>query len=174
LDELSDWAYSLELGRGHKLSRSQIELLATKLFATEPWVEIEGHLESKEPYGCLWMLVDNKEVAPLALDQDEMTIGRSPEVGLMLDPNAYPLVSRQHATISRRANAVILTDLESKHGTWVNGERVNNTAGQMLKPGDQIILGTCNTQKEPGHGACTLIYRLAQRRVDITASEDLK
>ncbi len=174
LDEISEWAYSLEFGRGHKLTRTQIETLATKFLGTEPWVEIEGHLESKDPYGYLWVIVDGKEAWPLILDQDEMIVGRSPDVSLMLDPSSYPLVSRQHAVIRRSANTVIITDIESKHGTWVNGERTNHISGQSLKNGDRVILGTLNDQKEAGNGACTLIYKSIYRRVEVTASEEIR
>lgn len=172
LDEVSDWAYSLDFGRGHKLTETQIHTIATDFFGTQPWTEIEGHLDSSDPFGYLWIVSDGKELYPLTLDQDEMILGRSPTATLMLDSNTYPLVSRQHAIIRRRADKIYLSDLNSKHGTWVNGVRVDDTTGVSLKHGDQITLGKCSDDSEKIEtGACRLIYKKISRRVDVTVSE---
>ena len=48
-------------------------------------------------------------------------IGRKAEKDLTL---LNPRVSRDHATISREADGYYLQDQESKHGTFVNGEKV--------------------------------------------------
>lgn len=172
LDQVADWTYSLEFGRRHRLTESQIDLLATKFFKTQQWTEIEGHLESNDPYARLWIVADDKETSPLTLDQDEMVIGRSPEASLMLDSKSFPLVSRQHAVIRHTADKVIITDLESKHGTWVNDARVSSATGTTLKNGDRIILGknTPDDQRIP-KGSCGLTFRPIGRRVDVTASE---
>ena len=48
-------------------------------------------------------------------------------------------VSRQHCLIERNGDEVILRDLGSSNGTYVNGKRVSEVS---LSPGDRILLGT--------------------------------
>ncbi len=48
------------------------------------------------------------------------------------------LVSSYHARIDPAGKDYILTDLQSKNGTFVNGERITST---KLKNGDQILIG---------------------------------
>ena len=47
-------------------------------------------------------------------------------------------VSRVHCQIKSGARRLVLTDLQSTTGTFVNGERVVEVA---LKPGDQVNVG---------------------------------
>jgi sigma-B regulation protein RsbU (phosphoserine phosphatase) len=63
------------------------------------------------------------------------TLGRGSVNNL---PSAAPNVSRQHAIIQVRNGRYILKDLNSKHGTYVNGVRVDETE---LRNGDKIGLG---------------------------------
>jgi len=55
------------------------------------------------------------------LTADRLLMGRSPECGLVLDTGA---VSRQHAELVREDQAFILNDLQSRNGTYVNGNRI--------------------------------------------------
>jgi pSer/pThr/pTyr-binding forkhead associated (FHA) protein len=66
----------------------------------------------------------------------EIIIGRAPEIELSL---VEDLVSRKHARISTRKNAIVLEDLGSTNGTFVNGERIKRV---LLKDGDRILIGT--------------------------------
>ncbi|SME90648.1 HD domain-containing phosphohydrolase [Pseudobacteriovorax antillogorgiicola] len=64
------------------------------------------------------------------------TIGRDPKnVVVIADGEA----SRYHFRIKQRGRLYILEDLESRNGTYVNGDRVINTT---LKGGDKILLGS--------------------------------
>ncbi len=47
-------------------------------------------------------------------------------------------VSRHHAIIKKRGRLYILQDLESKNGTYLNGDKILNA---ILKNGDRIIIG---------------------------------
>lgn len=49
------------------------------------------------------------------------------------------LVSRQHAKVERRGDTLVLTDLGSTNGTFVNGIRL--PAPHTLQPGDVIRIG---------------------------------
>ena len=64
------------------------------------------------------------------------TLGRAPDNTIVL---ADPAVSRQHAVIEVRGGAVLVSDCGSRHGTWVNGQRLNGP--QPLRPGDAIEVG---------------------------------
>jgi hypothetical protein len=77
----------------------------------------------------------------LASDRHIM-IGRDTGVDLLLVDNK---VSRQHAAITTHAGQVMLHDLESRNGTFVNNRRINTT---MLKEGDVIILGSSRMRLE--------------------------
>lgn len=69
------------------------------------------------------------------LDEESRTIGREPGNDIVLE---NLLVSGYHARIDRAGKDFVLTDLQSKNGTYVNGQRVNSV---KLKPGDEILIG---------------------------------
>ncbi len=77
----------------------------------------------------------------------ELTIGRDPECTIRL---ADVQVSRRHAVITAVADGVRVTDLASRHGTFVNGERV--VRPRRLLSGDVITLG----------GAVLVVHRTAR------------
>jgi pSer/pThr/pTyr-binding forkhead associated (FHA) protein len=74
------------------------------------------------------------------LVEGELTIGRAPESGLILDESH---VSRHHATIRVRSGEVFVEDAGSSNGTFVNGERVSSTE---LTVGDAITIGSTTLQ----------------------------
>lgn len=65
------------------------------------------------------------------------TIGRSRQCDLMLDDAN---VSRSHAEVRARGGSWVLTDLGSTNGSRLNGRQI--TGSEVLKPGDEIELGT--------------------------------
>jgi len=66
----------------------------------------------------------------------EVTLGRSPECSMQL-PSAG--ASRRHASIAWRGERVVLRDLGSTNGTFLNGERVEGET--TLASGDRITIG---------------------------------
>jgi two-component system response regulator AtoC len=66
----------------------------------------------------------------------EVIIGRNPDAGLRLSDD---LVSREHAQLLVVPDGLRLSDLESRHGTVVNGQPV--TGARMLHSGDVITIG---------------------------------
>jgi pSer/pThr/pTyr-binding forkhead associated (FHA) protein len=71
---------------------------------------------------------------------EELTIGRDPSNKIVFHQEKDPLVGRKHAKIIRQADGFVLIDLDSRNGTFANGERVT---GQIpLKPGDVIEFGS--------------------------------
>ncbi len=67
----------------------------------------------------------------------------SPDVDLTFD-DRYGSVSRYHASVLVREDGhYVLTDLDSQHGTWVNGVRIAPHRPTRIVIGDEIRLGSC-------------------------------
>lgn len=66
----------------------------------------------------------------------EIVIGRGSEFDMVLDED---MVSRRHAKIATFHGQIVLQDLKSTNGTFVNGER---TSVARLKVGDKVLVGT--------------------------------
>jgi pSer/pThr/pTyr-binding forkhead associated (FHA) protein len=71
----------------------------------------------------------------LALDRDQLTIGRSPDCDIFLDDIT---VSRKHALLLRRESGYAIEDQGSLNGTFVNRRRVD---AMQLKDGDEVQIG---------------------------------
>ncbi len=69
------------------------------------------------------------------IDQDRMSIGRTPDAALFLDDVT---VSRNHALLVRRHDGHYIDDLGSLNGTYVNRRRIES---HRLEDGDEIQIG---------------------------------
>ena len=63
-------------------------------------------------------------------------VGRAPEADLQLIDEK---VSREHCLFEPRENGVVVRDLGSRNGTWVNGERLHGP--HLLAPNDTVGIG---------------------------------
>lgn len=79
----------------------------------------------------------------MVVDADEQILGRRSTSDLVLDD---PHVSRAHAAVRKAAGAVLIEDLKSTGGTWVNDEQVQGSAA--LKHGDVVKFGNVETRFE--------------------------
>ena len=70
-----------------------------------------------------------------ALDQERMSIGRTPDAPIFLDDVT---VSRNHALLVRRNDGLYIDDLGSLNGTYVNRKRIES---HLLVDGDEIQIG---------------------------------
>lgn len=70
------------------------------------------------------------------LQSGPQIIGRGKDTDI---PLYTPSTSRQHARIELDGGEVVLTDLASRHGTFVNGTRIEGSV--RLAAGDQIEIG---------------------------------
>lgn len=70
------------------------------------------------------------------LDHSPFSIGRLPESDLVL---THKCVSREHAAIQVEEHGSYIVDKSSRHGTFVNGERVERAE---LRGGDTIHIGS--------------------------------
>lgn len=73
---------------------------------------------------------------PIDLQEQSVIIGRDPECGEPLDD---PLVSWQHARLTRSGDKVFIEDLSSRNGTFVEGVRI--TRKTELRMGQEVGLG---------------------------------
>ena len=88
-----------------------------------------------EAVPCLrWINVDGREES-LLLREETIVIGRKSDTDLVLES---PYVSRHHAKLVKGPRGYTLVDLDSSHGTFVNGDRI---AEHELQSGDRIALG---------------------------------
>ncbi|MBS1123130.1 MAG: sigma54 specific transcriptional regulator, Fis family [Deltaproteobacteria bacterium] len=69
-------------------------------------------------------------------DEGEVTIGRAASSTIVVDDDQ---VSRHHARIRRRGDIIEIEDINSRNGTWVNGERLD--AKRRLISGDEVSIG---------------------------------
>jgi hypothetical protein len=76
-------------------------------------------------------------VSEVELREGSILAGRLPECDVMIDDG---LVSRMHARISVRDDSVIVEDLHSTNGVYVNGARITHSA--LLREGDRLLIGT--------------------------------
>lgn len=81
------------------------------------------------------IVVQGQEEHNLAISKTPFTIGRKADRDVViLDPR----VSREHAQIVLEGNKMFVQDLGSKHGTYVNGERIER---RQLNRNDRIDFG---------------------------------
>ena len=104
----------------------------------------------------------------------ELTIGRATSNGVVIQADHFPQVSAHHVRLTAKASAassteVLLEDLGSRNGTYVNGNRVQR---QALHDGDFVQLGAQGPQfvfELPGGATATVLVEaggLAAMRSD--------
>jgi len=76
------------------------------------------------------------------LGRSDPTSAIYPEVDLTDDDGLDRGVSRSHARIVRRNGSVIVEDLGSANGTFINGQRLPPRVPKALQDNDQLHLGT--------------------------------
>jgi len=81
------------------------------------------------------VFVQGSEQKNIVLNLTPFTVGRKVDKDLVI---ADPRVSRDHAQIMQEGQDFFLVDLGSKHGTFVNGERIQR---QKLDRGDRLEFG---------------------------------
>ncbi len=81
------------------------------------------------------VFVQGGEQRNLKLDRSPFTIGRKTDKDLVI---ADPRISRDHAEIQVLGDEFVLVDVGSRHGTYVNGAKVER---QKLQPNDRVEFG---------------------------------
>jgi pSer/pThr/pTyr-binding forkhead associated (FHA) protein len=99
----------------------------------------------------------------------ELTLGRAPSCNVVL---ASGLISKVHARVQRTPNQVVLQDLQSINGTFVNGSRVDSVV--VLKNGDRINLGGVRELKVGVDGNAALEPSSAAIADELSFSQEWK
>ena len=94
--------------------------------------------KAKEQEACLIIIRGKPQGHRFFLTRDEMIIGRDPAADICLADEG---ISRKHAQITRRGGEVLLADLGSANGTYLNDQRVTAT-GLPLAKEDMLRIGT--------------------------------
>ncbi len=81
------------------------------------------------------IFVSGEEQQTLSLNHTPYTVGRKVDRDLVI---ADPRVSREHASIVSENGEFFVVDLGSKHGTYVNGEKIDR---QKLQRNDRLEFG---------------------------------
>jgi len=72
----------------------------------------------------------------ISLEEFPVTIGRDSTNTIVVDDSE---VSRNHLRIKKRGRVYVCEDLESRNGSFVNGDKILNS---IIKNGDKILIGT--------------------------------
>src|SRR6266849_6527287 len=76
-----------------------------------------------------------------------VVIGRDPSAGVALEQDE--LLSRQHVRLTPEADGVRVEDLDSRNGTFVDGDQIFSPA--HLAPGGQLLLDRKSTRLNSSH-----------------------
>jgi pSer/pThr/pTyr-binding forkhead associated (FHA) protein len=95
----------------------------------------------------------------------EVAIGRQDADLVVEDPE----VSRRHAVLRRSGGSVVVEDLDSTNGTFVNGERIRTPI--TVRPGDQVRVGRTTLEIEPDQRAEDTIVSTPPRPDRIRTAE---
>jgi pSer/pThr/pTyr-binding forkhead associated (FHA) protein len=79
------------------------------------------------------------------VDRERTVVGRSPEADIQLEDEA---VSWTHLEIERRGDVLMATDLDSRNGTTLNGERLDRP--RRLRDRDTLIVGAHRLELSTG------------------------
>jgi len=96
------------------------------------------------------------------LKADKTTVGR-------LEDNAFqisePSVSSHHCELTQRGTDLLVKDLNSTNGTFINGEKV---AEAVLKPGQILRLGQVEMRLESGAAAAAAASAASKKPLEKT------
>jgi predicted component of type VI protein secretion system len=113
-------------------------------------------------------------VKEIPLEKEATTIGRKPDNDISIDNQA---ISGHHAVIRKEGDAILIEDLGSLNGTYVNSQKITKTE---LFNGDVILIGVhtldVHSDKKRGDGD-TKAFAVRGRSMDETmviAPEDKK
>jgi hypothetical protein len=121
-----------------RLDPVRMRPLLERLFDVERWTAAERILPVTR-YGSLHQMRGERAVAAFSLWEEETLIGRDPMKCTIVVPPAASKVSRVHAVLRREPDGIILEDLSSHNGTFLDGRRISGKA--LLGDGSVFSIG---------------------------------
>lgn len=133
------------------------ETLANNMPAIVPTIQVEdidleishfmGNAISSENASIMLSFTEAKSTLTLELI-DSIILGRDDSTavsGMCADLSPYQAVekgvSRHHAVLNRIKRTIAITDLGSRNGTYLNGDRLISHQARFVRHGDEIHLG---------------------------------
>src|SRR5262249_4589027 len=98
-------------------------------------VEAERKRSRRQGLACLVVFYGAHIGRRIILEDEEITIGRSESANIQVDQDS---VSRQHARLVTIGGRIVLHDLGSTNGTFVNDDLIEQSE---LKDGDLVRIG---------------------------------
>lgn len=105
----------------------------------------------------------------LPLETFPFTIGRARECHLVID---HSQVSRLHARLELDHEQIVITDLNSTNGTYINGERLSPGEARRLRAGDKVNLGQVCTVEFDDPGTTVQMAPVRLPTVGLVLDED--
>lgn len=113
----------------------------------------------------LLLLRNRQIVSKVLLGNFRLRLGRAPENDIVIDDES---VSRFHAEIVPRATAQYeLRDLESRNGTWVNGDLLLHENTVLLTSEDMVVLAMSDIVIKFVDDQATIRVRIKRRGITI-------
>src|SRR5260221_3527867 len=97
-------------------------------------------------YGRVDVYWPDGPIESYQLEKSSVAIGRSPGNDIVIDTNA---ISRYHISLAYKDQQVVLEDLESVNGTYVDGTRIKAHEPLTLRGGEEIQLGDIRVIYQP-------------------------
>ncbi len=94
--------------------------------------------KAKEQAACLIIIRGTPQGHRFFITQAEMIVGRDPAADISVNDQS---ISRKHARVSKSGEKIILTDLGSANGTFVNDKKVGTNESVTLAKEDMVKLG---------------------------------
>jgi hypothetical protein len=123
-------------GRGAPLQADSAPPDATGMYAAASGMG-DHDLDGFEPRLLVERAAGHEAGTAYDIPDHGATLGRG-DVEIQLED---PFASSRHARISREGHVVVIEDLGSTNGTYLNEEPL--TGPQPLRPGDRIRIGDC-------------------------------
>jgi serine phosphatase RsbU (regulator of sigma subunit) len=141
--------------------------------ATGMWMRKIDTTTSSDP--TVLVVVEGSERRTLLLDHFPFTVGRRTDRDLVL---ADPRVSREHAQFLRENDGVYIIDQSSRHGTFVNNEKINR---KKLLRNDRIEFGVqgasfvmYNPDRTPSSAAQQVLSQLSTYKPAVGVGSELE
>jgi hypothetical protein len=121
-----------------RLETAKQRPLLMQLFELDRWKAVERMLPIHR-YGRLQQMRGDRIVAAFSLWEEETFLGRDHTRCTIVVPEQYTKVSRMHAVIRREAEEIVLEDLHSHNGTFLDGRLIDGKV--VLRDGAVLSLG---------------------------------
>jgi len=129
----------------YKLTPQQLLDLADTILNAVEYPQAYELMPTGKPYAYLLLKQDDEIIHSFCLIADEVTIGRDADCGVSI-PEQFRNVSTTHAKIKRGVDGVFIEDLDSRNGTYIDGQQIQRAS--MMKFGQQITLGGKRAKKK--------------------------